>query len=133
MHALEEKYFKILMVDENQTFRNNLASRLRIQGFNVEFANGGFHLLYLLERQRDFSLIILHEDMLDMPAEEIIGMIRINKNKAELPILFISSNDKNDDICDMILNGANEYIVKTANFQPIVDRASKYFTLLKNS
>lgn len=130
---MEEIDFKILIVDEGQSFRNTLASKLRMQGYSVEFASGGFHLLHILEKNRDCNLILFHEDMLDMPAEEMISLIRIHKNKTELPILFISENSNEDDICHMILTGANEYIVKTPNFQPIVDRARKYFTLLKNS
>jgi DNA-binding response OmpR family regulator len=133
MQAYEEKYFKILIVDENVQFRNTLASRLRLQGFNVEFATGGFHLLHILEKHRDCSLVIMHEDMLDMSAVEIISLVRTTKNKTDLPILFISHDHKEEEICEMILSGANEYIVKSENFQPIVDRAKKYFTLLKNS
>ena len=133
MHAYEEKFFKIVIVDENVTFRNNLATRLRMQGFHVEFATGGFHLLNTLEKHWDFNLIILHENMQDMPAEEMISLVRIHRNKAELPILFISATSTEEEICEMVLNGANEYIVQPNNFQPIVDRAKKYFTLLKNS
>lgn len=133
MHPLEEKDFKILIVDENVTFRNTLASRLRLVGYNVEFATGGFHLLHVLERNRDYGLLIFHEHMLDMPAEEMISLVRTQKNKSDLPILFISENSSEAEICDMVLTGANEYIVKTANFKPIIDRAQKYFTLLKNS
>lgn len=131
--ALAEQHFKIIIVDENLTFRNSLATRLRLVGYAVEFATGGFHLLHILEKQRDLSLIIIHEDMLDMPAVEIISLIRLSKEKAELPILFISNNEDEGEIFDMVLKGANEYIVKSSNIQPIVDRARKYFTLLKNS
>jgi response regulator RpfG family c-di-GMP phosphodiesterase len=133
MHAYEEKDFKILIVDENVQFRNTLASCLRLQGYNVEFATGGFHLLHVLETYKDYCLLIMHEDMLDMSAEEIILLIRTNKTKKDLPILFISQNKDNEEICEMIFKGANEFIFKTANFQPIIERAKKYFTLLKNS
>lgn len=133
MLAYEEKYFKIILVDENVQFRNVLASRLRMMGFHVEFASGGFHLLHTLEKHWDFNLIIMHENMDDMPAEEMIQLVRIHKTKTELPILFISANASEEEICEMVLNGANEFIVQPKNPQPIVDRARKYFTLLKNS
>lgn len=133
MQITEEKSFKVLIVDENIQFRNSLATCLRLQGFSVEFATGGFHLLHILEWHKDFSLIILHEDMFDMPAEEIIMLVRNTKNSTELPLLYISQNKNEEKICDIILNGANEYIFKTANFQSIVEKAKHYFTLLKNS
>lgn len=133
MQAYEEKYFKIIIVAENIQFRNTLASRLRMLGFHVEFANGGFHLLHSLEKHWDFNLIIIHESMNDMPAEEMISLVRIHKNKTELPILFISAENNEEEVCEMVLNGANEYIVQPKTPQPIVERAQKYFTLLKNS
>lgn len=130
---MEEKYFKILISDENIQFRNTLSMRLRLQGFNVECASGGFHLLHVLEKESDFSLVIVHENMMDMPAEEIISLIRTSKSRTELPILFISQSSDDKEIRDMIANGANEFIVKTSSLQPIIDKAKKYFTLLKNT
>lgn len=130
---MEEKHFKILIADENIQFRNTLASRLRLQGFTVELATGGFHILHMLEKSRDYSMLIFHEDMHDMPSAEVVMLIRTTKNKTELPIVFISQDNSEDEICEIILNGANEYVVKSSNFQPIVDRAIKYFNLVKNS
>ena len=133
MQVYEEKSFKILIIDENVQFRNTLATCLRLQGYSVEYASGGFHLLHLLEKHRDHSLLIFHEDMLDMPATEIIMLVRNLKNATELPILFISKNSNEERIREIILSGANEYIVKSPNFQSIVDKAKIYFNLLMNS
>lgn len=123
--------FKICIISENINFRNILAGKLRMENFEVEFADGGFHLLHLLEKQRnEFNLIICNEDMKDMPAYEIISMIRQGKSKSELPILFISKSSDEEEICDMIFNGANEFIVQTANYKPIIERAQKYSLLI---
>ena len=43
--------FKICILSENTTFRNILASKLRLENFDVEFSDGGFHILHLLEKQ----------------------------------------------------------------------------------
>lgn len=133
MNAINVNDIKIIIADESIPYRNNLATRLRFQGYNVEFANGGFHLVHLVEKYREPCLVIIHENMADMPAEEIIGLIRINKNKTDLPILFISRTNDDKKVFEMIKTGANDYIVKSANFQPIVDRVTKYLGILKNS
>ena len=105
-----------------------------MENFDVEFADGGFHLFHLLERHKDeYDMIILNEDMKDMPAFEIIALIRQSKSKAELPILFISKSGSEEEICDMILNGANEYVVQTTNYKPIVERAQKYSLLINKN
>ena len=131
MQQVDENSCKILIAAENIKYRDILATRLRMQGFAVEFASGGFHLLHVLERRHDFRLIILHENMHDMSAFEIISLIRTKNAKAELPVLFISAKGSEEEIRDMIFIGANEYILKSPNLQPIVDRATKYANMLK--
>lgn len=132
MTIIKGPTFKILVASENVNFRNILAGKLRmLDSFEVEFATGGFHLLHLIEHKRDYNLIIANEDMADMGAQEIISMVRLNKTKQELPILFISRNNNEEEICDLIFMGANDYIVQTPNFQPILERAQKYLQQMK--
>ncbi len=125
--------FKVLILSENVSFRNILASKLRLDNFDVEFISGGFHLLNYLEKNRDVNMIIFNEDMPDMSAAEAISMVRMSKTKSEMPILFISKNNNEEEICDMIFNGANEYVVQTENFKPILERAHKYMSLIKQN
>ena len=125
--------FKIFIASENISFRNILASKLRLDNFDVEFASGGFHLLHILEKQKDIHMIICNGDMNDMSAHEIILMIRQSKSKTELPIVCISQGNSEEEVYDLILNGANEYIVQTGNFNTIIERAHKYMQQLKGN
>ena len=133
MSIIKTESFKILIATEAFNFRNILASKLRLDNFEVEFATSGFHLLHLLERLKDIDMLILNEDMHDMSAHEIIGLVRLSKSKTELPILFISKNSDEAEICNLVFNGANEYIVQSPNFRPILERAHKYLHLLKGN
>lgn len=132
MPIVDEKSFKILIASENQTFRNNLAGKLRIDGFSVEFANSGFHLLHVIEKEI-FHLILLNENMYDMSAFEITSLIRSTKSKQELPVIFISKDKNQENIKDMILIGANEYIMHSPSFAPISDKAKKYFAIQQST
>jgi len=133
MQIKDEKSFKVIIGSNDQTYRNNLGSKLRFEGFSVEFVDGGFHLLHLLERYTDQHMLILHENMSDMPSHEVISLIRTNKTKAEFPILFVSKDQREEEICDMVFTGANEYVVQQTNFAPLVDRVKKYFQQRKVS
>jgi DNA-binding response OmpR family regulator len=133
MQIVDEKSFKIFMTSENLNYRNNLGVKLRIDGFNIEYASGGFHLLHLIEEADHTNLVILHENMHDMSALEMILLIRSSKTKTELPILFISKEQKAEEIKEIITNGANDFIVQAPNYSPIVERIKKYFLHLKNS
>ena len=123
--------FKILIASETINFRNILAGKLRLESFEVEFATGGFHMLHILEKFSDYKMVIINEDMHDMSAQEMIGLIRLAKSKQELPILFISKSNSEEDICELVFTGANEYIVQSPNFNPILERAHKYLQILK--
>ncbi len=129
--VIKHDNFKVLISSETINFRNILAGKLRLEGFEVEFATGGFHMLHILEKFTDYKMVIINEDMHDMSAQEMIGLIRLTKSKQELPILFISKNNSEEDICDMVFTGANEYIVQSPNFNPILERAHKYLQILK--
>ena len=120
--------FKIYILSENLPYRNNLATKLRLEGYNVEFATGGFHFLHILERFGNFmNLIICHDNMHDMPAEEIIQITRLLKTKSELPILYISKDNEEELVCEMILCGANEFVLQSNNMLPVIERVRKTF------
>lgn len=133
MTVIRGEAFKILIASEDIRFRDILASKLRMENFDVEFAAGGFHLLHLIENNKDLHMLILNQDMDDMPAMEIIALTRLHKNKQELPILFVSKSNTEEEIYDLILTGANEYIVQTTNFKSIIERAYKYLQQIKSN
>lgn len=132
MSIIKYDNFKILIASETINFRNILAGKLRLESFEVEFATNGFHLLHLLEKFSDYKMLIINEDMHDMSAQEIISLVRLSKSKLELPILFISKNSDEKDIYNLVFTGANEYIVQTPNFNPILERTHKYFQIFKS-
>ena len=133
MFTPEETFFKIILADDEVHYRNIVASRLRQERFTVEVATGGFHLLHLLESSPRWSMVIIHNDMKDMSAHEIISLARNIKPKTELPILFVADESNQDQLEVMMASGANEYALKSQNLQPIVDKVRKYMSLLKKS
>ncbi len=131
MSIIKTESFKILLASENLTFRNNLGSKLRVEGFDAEIVDGGFHLLHLIERHRDYQMIIINDDMKDMSGHEIIQLVRVFKNKTDLPILYISKNESEDEICHMVFAGANEYIIQSPTYKQIIDSVHRYFIQYK--
>jgi DNA-binding response OmpR family regulator len=123
--------FNIVIVSENTNFRNVLSSKFRMENFDVEIATGGFHLLHLLEKEKGVNLIIFNGDMPDMTAFESITLIRDTKSKLELPILFIVKNIKEVDIAELISKGIIDFHPQTTDFNPIIERAQKYFHQMK--
>ncbi|MBY0414476.1 MAG: response regulator [Bdellovibrionales bacterium] len=124
---------KVIIISENINFRNNLASKLRLENYDVELATGGFHLLHLLEKDNNKTLIICNGDMPDMPALEMISLARVVRTKLELPIIYISKEAPDNDIVSLIQTGNIDYLIQSTNFNSIVERAQKYFHQMKQN
>lgn len=130
----KEQDFNIVIVDENATYRNQLASRLRMMGFYIEFATGGFHLMHILEKEgKNFHLVIVHNNMSDMSAYEMTGLIRTFKSKSELPILFISRSVSPEDLKELVTFGINDFYQKTNEQHKIAEKVQKFFAARKTA
>lgn len=101
---------KILLVDDVQMERIQLAIRLKQLGHTVEMADSGHRAL---ELYRDFEpeLILLDISMPDMNGFEVSAQIR--KQYPEwVPIIFLSSHDEPSMIANAIEAGGDDYLIK---------------------
>ncbi|MFM2586808.1 diguanylate cyclase [Vibrio sp. TBV020] len=101
---------KILLVDDVQMERIQLAIRLKQLGHTVEMADSGKRALELYP---DFEpeLILLDISMPDMNGFEVSSQIR--KLYPEwVPIIFLSSHDEPTMIASAIEAGGDDYLIK---------------------
>ena len=86
----------ILLVDGNNKHRSNLSSRFRTQNIEVEIATGGFHALYILEKEENpaeiYNTILLVENTEDMMASEIAVHVH-TLCKRPPPIIYIHNKN----------------------------------------
>lgn len=64
-----------------------------MQGFSIDVATGGFHGIHLTEKNR-YNLVMIIDDMEDMPAYETLGLIRNLHDSATLPVIIMRSQGK---------------------------------------
>jgi len=129
MAKQNKKEIQVLLVDGNLQRRNTLSSRLRVSGFVVEAATGGFHALNLNEN-KTYNGILVVEDSDDMPGREIIGLMRQqHPDKEKLPILYLGTKGQPEEILDMMNLGANEFVVYSGNFQVLLDKLKLYLKM----
>ncbi len=122
--SLNEPY-SILLIDGNDTRKKQTSSRLRMQNFVVETAQGGFHCVHMVEKQKFDLLIIQGDELEDMPAEEVTLLVRNIHTKAELPILAILSEEDDEEASGLIQSGVNEVVINTGNFNLILKEIEK--------
>lgn len=87
----------ILIIDEHTGRKTTLSSRLRMQGFTIDVATGGFHGLHLAEKNQ-YNLVMIIDDMEDMPAYETLGLLRHHHDSASLPVIVLRSQGHELDI-----------------------------------
>ncbi|NOH81109.1 diguanylate cyclase [Vibrio sp. RE86] len=101
---------KILLVDDVQMERIQLAIRLKQLGHTVEMADSGASALELYP---DFEpeLILLDISMPDMNGFEVSKTIR-GRYPEWVPIIFLSSHDEPSMIASAIEAGGDDYLIK---------------------
>ncbi|ANS87569.1 Virulence sensor protein BvgS [Vibrio scophthalmi] len=101
---------KILLVDDVQMERMQLAVRLKQLGHIVEMASSGSMALELYP-QFSPDLVLLDITMPDMNGFEVSAKIR-EQYPEWIPIIFLSGHDAPQMIADAIEAGGDDYLIK---------------------
>lgn len=106
---------RILMVDDDAFIREFLTEFLRYHHYQVITAKNGQEALKIFDPDR-FDLLISDMDMPEMNGIELIRELKVNRH-CEIPILFLTANDKVDTAIEAMRLGATDYIFKEENIQ----------------
>ncbi|UPQ89916.1 GGDEF domain-containing response regulator [Vibrio sinaloensis] len=101
---------KILLVDDVQMERIQLAIRLKQLGHSVEMAESGLRALELYP-EFEPDLILLDVTMPDMDGFEVSRKIR-SRFPDWVPIIFLSGHDEPSMIATAIEAGGDDYLIK---------------------
>lgn len=101
---------KILVVDDNPKY---LKEVLPTYGYEVTVATDGIQALKILgNNENQFDLILLDIMMPKMDGWETLKAIRENNEKKSIPIIMLTSLDKEQQQISGLKFGADDYIVK---------------------
>lgn len=103
---------RVLIVDDNEFNRKSLAVVIRRAGIqSIEFAVDGVDGLNKVERFRP-DLVLLDVDMPNMDGLEMCRQLRQNATHAELPILFQTALDGDEEQVRCFEAGGSDFISK---------------------
>lgn len=112
---------RLLVIEDDATLRESLATRLGNEGFAVEQAADGREGLYFaMEYPVDLAIIDL--GLPEMSGLDIIRKVR-DEGKA-YPILILTARDRWEDKVDGLSAGADDYVVKPFHFEEISARVN---------
>ncbi len=104
---------KIALVDDEQSILTSVSLSLQSEGFKVDTFLNGVEALTALESQ-SYDLGLFDIKMPKMDGNELLSKVRSSKieNLKDLPIIFLTSKDHEQDEIIGLRMGASDYIKK---------------------
>lgn len=116
--ALEN--MKILVVDDEQDICEILQYNLETEGYEVITANSAEEALLL--PLSEFALILLDVMMVEMSGFQLAMRLKEKPETAQIPIIFITALDSEDNIVKGLNIGADDYIAKPLSMKEVKAR-----------
>jgi DNA-binding NtrC family response regulator len=111
--------FRVLLVDDEDDFRETLQKRLRNRKLQVEVAESGYKALEILQSQ-DFDVIVLDVKMPGLDGIDTLKEIKIKKPDVEV-IMLTGHASVESGIQGMQL-GAFDYVMKPVPLDELLDK-----------
>ncbi len=102
---------KILLIEDTDEIRENVAELLELRNYNIIAAQDGAEGLFLaLQHLPD--VIICDIKMPKMDGFELLSVLRSNGETSTIPFIFISASAQKSDIQKGKMSGAAAYLTK---------------------
>ena len=117
---MEENNYKILVVDDEQDLCEILKFNLETEGYVVETANSAEEALE--KDVADFNLLLLDVMMGGMSGFQMAKQLKANPMIANIPIIFLTARDTENDTVTGFNLGADDYISKPFSIREVLVR-----------
>ena len=124
-----DNFPKLLLVDDEEQFRETLTKRLTATGYTVDGAAGGMEALEKLSAEK-FDVVILDIQMPGMSGLEILSEIRARHIGVEV-IMLTGHGDVSSAVEGMRL-GAYDYLMKPYEYEYLVVKIQEAFKIKKD-
>lgn len=111
---------KILITDDEESLCNALSEYLSLEGYATLTANSAEEARKLLSG--DVDLIMLDIMMPGTSGVEFARQLRDNPETADIPIIFLTAKDSDDEMVAGLRLGADDYITKPYNIHNVLAR-----------
>ena len=112
--------YRILVVDDEEDLCEILKFNLEMEGYTVDTAYSAEEALKLDITQ--YNLLLLDVMMGEISGFKMARMLKANKDTAEIPIIFITAKDTENDTITGFNLGADDYISKPFSLSEVIMR-----------
>src|SRR3954452_15187371 len=111
---------RVLVVDDQESITDLVATALRYEGFRVAVAATGRDAVNAVGTFRP-HLVILDVMLPDFDGFEV--QRRLNRDRLDLPVLFLPARDATEDKVRGLTMGADDYVTKPFSLEELIARA----------
>lgn len=112
----------ILIVDDEEALRTGLQTYLELEGYAVAAASSAEEALAL--DLKVFNLILLDIMMDGMSGTQMAEILKKQPDTSDIPIIFLTARDSDDDMVSGLNIGADDYITKPYSIKNVLARIS---------
>jgi diguanylate cyclase (GGDEF)-like protein len=132
---------RLLVVDDDAKHGERLSRRLTRRGYHVDVAGDGAGALEKI-RLAEYDLVLLDVTMLDstlrgpgVPAAsaslDLLRLLRATHSPADLPVIMLTDEGRNDTVVEALQVGANDYVVKPVDLPVMTARIEEQLSRSK--
>lgn len=114
------KKYRILVVDDEEDLCEILKFNLENEGYEVDTAHSSEEALKL--DLKEYDLLLLDVMMGEISGFKLASMLKKKKETAQIPIIFITAKDTEDDTMTGFSLGADDYISKPFSLREVQAR-----------
>ncbi|WP_108927093.1 response regulator [Leptospira johnsonii] len=124
-----EKNARILVVDDEPVNLQVIQNYLSLRNISSVTAKSGMEALEILQKDKEFDVVILDVMMPKMSGLDTAREIRKTLSTLELPILMLTAKNQDKDLMAALNNGANDYLLKPFDFEELILRINNLLAL----
>ncbi len=111
------KKFKVLLVDDEDVFREATARQLKVRGFVVNTADSGQAALELVHSDPP-DVVLLDQQMPTMQGSEVFAAIK--QVNPLIEVIMLTGNTSVDDALELMKLGTFDYLMKPINIEELL-------------
>jgi DNA-binding NtrC family response regulator len=110
---------RILIVDDEERFRNTMSRLLQIEGFETKTAGSGSDALQELQTNQ-YDIVILDVRMPEMTGPQVLA--RIKKINSEIEVIIMTGYASVDTAKEIMSLGAYDYLLKPYDTNELLEK-----------
>lgn len=121
-----EKKIRLLFVDDEEKFLDNMTTRLRLRDIEVSSFTNGQDAMESVEQGARFDVALLDLKMPGMDGEELLNLLK--KKDPSIEVVILTGHGSIQSAANLTRSGAYEYLLKPCELDNVIEAITNAFS-----